>query len=323
MKAMTHNRYGDADVLALTEVDQPSPGEGEVLVDVRAAGCGPEVAHLVSGTPYLVRLGTGPRAPRQPVPGRDVAGTVAAVGPGVTGFAVGDEVFGTASTGSFAEQAVCAVKRLAHKPSELSWAEAAALPISAGTALQALRAGRVRAGSRVLVVGAAGGVGAYAVQLAVAQGATVTGVCSAGKAELVRSLGANEVLDYAREEVDRDGAVYDAVIDTAGNRKLSLLKRAVAPGGSLIVVGGDGAPGRLLGGFQRGMLSPVYGLVARRRMVGLMSTEKAEVYDELAGYVTAGALRPHVSATYPLADAADAVRAVSTGHTAGKLVVTV
>ena len=324
MKAITQQEYGDAGVLRLTDIDAPAaPGKGEVLVDVRAVGVGPETIHIVAGDPLMVRLGTGIRRPRKKVPGRDVAGVVVAVGPDVEGFAVGDEVLGTSISGSFAEQALCLAKRLAHKPSDVSWVDAAALPISGGTALDAVEAGRIGEGARVLVIGAGGGVGAYAVQLAALRGATVTGVCSAGKADLVRSLGATDVIDYRVDEVDRDGAVYDVVLDCAGNRPLSVLKRAVAEGGSLIVVGGDAGKGALLGGFQRGMLSPVYGLFARRRMVGLMSTEKSSSYAELSRLVAEGSLRVVLDRTYPLADAAEAVRHVAGGHNAGKTVVTI
>lgn len=323
MKAITQQEYGNADVLSLNDIEPPSPGKGEVLVDVRAVGVGPETVHLVAGEPRMVRLGTGLTRPRQKVPARDVAGVVAALGPEVQGFAVGDEVLGTSISGSFAEQAVCKASRLAHKPADVPWVDAAALPISAGTALDAVNAGRIGEGTRVLVIGAGGGVGAYAVQLAALRGATVTGVCSAGKADLVRSLGASDVIDYRVDEVDRDGEAYDVVLDCAGNRPLKVLRRALAEGGSLIVVGGDSGKGKILGGFQRGILSPVYGLFARRRMVGLMSTEKSASYAELSSLVADGSLRVVVDRTYPLADAAEAVRHVAGGHNAGKTVVTI
>lgn len=324
MRAVTQDRYGDADVLTLRAIDRPIVGDGEVLVTVRAAGCGPDVMHVMTGKPFFARTMLGLTKPKQRVAGRDVAGTVAAVGDGVTGFAVGDEVFGTSTSGSFAEYAVCPASRVAHKPAALSFEEAAAVPVSGGTALQALQRAGVREGSRVLVIGAGGGVGAFATQLAVAMGATVTGVCSEGKADLVRSLGATDVLDYARQEIDRDGAVYDAIIDTAGNRAVSLLRTALKPGGTLVIVGGESAGGALLGGFQRALLLPLRNPFAGdHTLIGLISTEDAATYEELARYADAGQLRPHVGATYPLEKAADAVRAVSTGHTAGKIVVTV
>ncbi len=324
MRAVTQDRYGDADVLALRAIDRPIVGDGEVLVTVRAAGCGPDVMHVMTGKPLFARTMLGFTKPKQRVAGRDVAGTVAAVGDGVSGFAVGDEVFGTSTSGSFAEYAVCPASQLAHKPAALSFAEAAAVPVSGGTALQALQKAGVRDGSRVLVIGAGGGVGAFATQLAVAMGATVTGVCSEGKLDLVRSLGATDVIDYAREEIDRDGAVYDAIIDTAGNRTVSLLRTALKPGGTLVIVGGESAGGALLGGFQRALLLPLRNPFAgNHTLIGLISTEDVATYEELARYADAGRLRPHVGATYPLEQAADAVRAVSTGHTTGKIVVTV
>lgn len=324
MRAVTQDRYGDADVLALRAIDRPMVGDGEVLVAVRAAGCGPDVMHVMTGRPLFARTMLGFSKPKQQVAGRDVAGVVAAVGDGVTGFAVGDEVYGASTSGSFADYAVVPAAKLAHKPAALSFVEAAAVPVSGGTALQGLQKAGVGAGSRVLVIGAGGGVGSFATQLAVALGATVTGVCSAAKADLVRSLGATDVLDYRRDEIDRDGAVYDAIIDTAGNRPISLLRKALKPGGTLVVVGGESAGGPLLGGFERALLLPLRNPFARNHtLIGLISTEDAATYEQLAQYADAGQLRPHVGATYPLEQAADAVRAVSTGHTEGKIVVTV
>ncbi len=324
MLAATQDRYGDADVLSVRAIERPVVGDGEVLIAVRAAGCGPDVMHVMTGKPLFARTMLGLTKPKQSVAGRDVAGTVVAVGDGVTGFAVGDEVYGAATSGSFAEYAVAPVTRLAHKPAALSFDEAAGVPVSGGTALQALEKAGVGQGSRVLVIGAGGGVGSFAVQIAVAMGAIVTGVSSAAKASLVRELGASEVIDYAREEVDRDGAVYDAIIDTAGNRKVSLLRTALKPGGTLVIIGGESAGGALLGGFQRALLLPLRNPFARNHtLIGLISTENAESYVELARLADAGQLKAIVGATYPLAEAADAVRAVSTGHATGKVVVTV
>lgn len=324
MKAITQPRYGDADVLVLATIDRPILGDGEVLVEVRAAGCGPDVMHVMTGKPYFARTMLGFTRPKQTVAGRDVAGVVAATGSGVTGFAVGDEVYGASTSGSFAEYAVVPAGKLAHKPASASFVEAAAVPVSGGTALEGLQKAGVGTGSRVLVIGAGGGVGSFAVQIAVALGATVTGMCSAGKSDLVRSLGATEILDYAVDEVDRDGAVYDAIIDTAGNRPVSLLRKALRPGGTLVIVGGESAGGPMLGGFQRALLLPLRSPFVRgHRLIGLISTEETASYEELARLIDAGKVRPHVSATYPLAEAADAVRAIASKHTAGKLVITV
>jgi NADPH:quinone reductase-like Zn-dependent oxidoreductase len=321
MKAITQTTYGDADVLELTDIPRPTPGAGEVLVEVRAAGCGPDVWHIMTGTPYFGRPMMGWSKPKWAARGRDVAGVVAEVGAGVTQFSVGDEVYGACTSGSFAEYAVAPATKLARKPSSLTFVEAAAVPVSAGTALQGLQKAGVGAGSRVLVIGAAGGVGSFAVQIAVALGATVTGVCSAGKAELVRSLGASDVLDYAREEIDRDGAVYDAIIDTAGNRSVALLRTALKPEGALVIVGGETGGGPFFGGFERQLLLGLRSPFVKQRLIGLISTEETATYDELTRMIDAGQVRPSVGQVYPLARAADAVREIATHHTTGKLVV--
>jgi NADPH:quinone reductase-like Zn-dependent oxidoreductase len=221
MKAIAQDRYGDAGVLALHDIDSPKPGAGEVLVQVRAAGADPGVWHLMTGVPYLIRvLGFGFRRPKVPVRGLALAGIVTKTGQGVTRFRPGDEVFGTCRTGSFAEYAVAREDRLAAKPPTLTFEQAAALPVSAVTALQAVRdqAG-VKAGQRVLITGAGGGIGTFAVQLAKERGATVTGVCGPAKADLVRSIGADDIIDYTRTEIDVHGTRYDVVIDSAGNRR--------------------------------------------------------------------------------------------------------
>jgi NADPH:quinone reductase-like Zn-dependent oxidoreductase len=227
MKAIVQDVYGSAGVLRLRDIARPSIGDGEVLVQVRAAGVDPGVWHLMTGEPYLVRaMGFGLRKPKVGVRGRDVAGVVAAAGTRVTRFGPGDEVYGTCQSGSFAEYAAAPQERLAAKPGSISFEQAAVVPISGVTALQGVRdCGRVQPGQQVMVIGAAGGVGSFAVQIAKAFGARVTGVCSAPKAGLVRSLGADDVIDYTHDEIDCTGARYDVVIDTAGNRPLSLLRR--------------------------------------------------------------------------------------------------
>jgi NADPH:quinone reductase-like Zn-dependent oxidoreductase len=323
MKAITQEKYGASDVLSLNDVERPVPGEGEVLLEVRAAGCGPDVWHVTNGLPLFARpmLG-GLRAPKPATPGRDVAGIVVEVGPGVTKVAVGDEVYGTCRTGSFAEYAVAPEATLAPKPVALSWPEAAAVPISGGTALQGLQAAKVGPGSRVMVIGAGGGVGSFAVQIAVALGATVTAVCSAAKADLARELGASDVLDYATQEVDRDGPVYDVIIDTAGNRRLSLLRRALTPTGVLVLVGGDQHGGRIMGGFQRQLLAGVRSIGAKQKMIGLIAKEQRSTLLELRALIDAGEVTPRVGRTYSLTDAPQAVHDVGTAHSTGKLVVT-
>jgi NADPH:quinone reductase-like Zn-dependent oxidoreductase len=325
MKAIVQDAYGSADALTLRDVDRPAIGADDVLVQVRAAAIDRGVWILMTGKPYLVRaMGFGMRRPKVPVRGRDVAGVVVAVGAGVTRFRPDDEVYGTCETGSFAEYAAAPQKQLAPKPAGISFEEAAAVPVSGETALQAVRDGGVRPGQRVMVIGAAGGVGSYAVQIAKAAGATVTGVCSPGKAGLVRSLGADDVIDYTREDVDRDGARYDVVIDIGGNRPLSLLRRAMTPRGTLVLVGGKPEKGGLLGGFGRQMFSaPVVSLFVGQRLRGLTAKERAEDLEELTRLIESGAVRPAVDRAYPLAEAADAMRHFAEGRAAGKVVVTV
>jgi NADPH:quinone reductase-like Zn-dependent oxidoreductase len=256
-KAIVQDRYGSPDVLELKEIERPSVGEQDVLVRVHAAGVEQGVWHLMAGLPYLVRvMGFGLRAPKIPVRGMDVAGVVEAVGGSVTGLRPGDEVFGTCD-GSFAEYARTEEERLAPKPANLSFEQAAAVPISGCTALQGLRdSGELRAGQRALIVGAGGGVGTFAIQLARAFGAEVTGVCSTAKLDLVRSLGADAVIDYTREDFTEGGEQYDLILDTAGRRKLSDLRRALTRRGTLVIVGGWGASSARLPGLPRSRSSP-------------------------------------------------------------------
>ena len=240
----------------------------------------------------------------------------------MTGFRPGDAVYGTCESGSFAEFAAASAERLAPKPAGLTFEQAAVVPISGMTALQAVRdSGRVRPGQQVLVIGAAGGVGSFAVQIAKAGGARVTGVCGPAKAGLVRSLGADDVIDYTREEVDRDGPRYDVVIDTAGNRPVSLLRRAMTPHGVLVIVGGERGRGRLLGGFQRQLSAPLVSLFSRQRIVGLIARERAADLETLTGLIESGAVTPVIDRAYALAEAPDAIRYLSAGHAAGKVVV--
>jgi NADPH:quinone reductase-like Zn-dependent oxidoreductase len=325
MKAIVQDMYGSADVLELRDIDRPAIGDDEVLVKVRAAGVDPGVWHLMTGEPYLLRImGFGLSKPKVAVRGRDVAGVVVAVGARVTRFRPGDEVYGTCETGSFAEYAAAPQGRLAPKPANVSFEQAAAVPISGVTALQGVRdCGRVQAGQRVMVIGAAGGVGSFAVQIAKAFGAHVTGVCSTSKADLVRSLGADDVIDYTCDEIDRDGARYDVVIDTAGNRPLSLLRRAMTPRGALVLVGGEHGGGPVLGGFDRQLRAPLVSMFTHRRLRALMARERAEDLDAMTRLIESGAVTPVIDRTYALVDAPDAIRYLAEGHAAGKVVVTV
>lgn len=322
MQAIVQDTYGSADVLRLDDIDAPEPGDGEVLLRVRAAGVDRGTWHLMVGEPYIARLALGLRRPRNPVLGRDVAGVVEKVGSGVTGFAVGDEVFGIAKA-TFAELAVAPVKKLVHKPEGLAPEQAAAVPISGLTALQAVRdVGKVHAGQSVLVIGAAGGVGTYAVQIAKAAGAQVTGVCSTSKLDLVRSIGADHVVDYTRDDIVDLGERYDVVIDIAGNRPLRRLRRVLAPKGTLVIVGGEGG-GRWIGGIQRNLWASLWSPFIGQRMRAFLSRERREDIEVLAEMITAGTVTPVVERTFPLADAAEAIRHLEAGHVRGKVVVTV
>jgi NADPH:quinone reductase-like Zn-dependent oxidoreductase len=323
MKAVAQDRYGDADVLALREIQAPVTGDDEVLIRVRAAGVDPGVWHLMTGRPYLVRvMGFGPRAPKVRVRGRDVAGTVETVGRGVRQFKPGDDVYGTVE-GSFAEFACASATRFAAKPGNLTFEQAAAVPISGMTALVAVRdQGKVQPGQRVLVVGAGGGVGSFAVQLAKAMGAHVTGVCSSSKAELVRRIGADDVIDYTREDFTDGERQFDLIIDTAGRRPLSRLRRALAADGVLVMVGGEGG-GRWLGGFQRQLGAPFRSIGRQQQLIGLMYRETQDLLLSLADLIEAGKVTPIIDRTYPLSQAAEAIRYLEQGHAAGKLVLTV
>jgi NADPH:quinone reductase-like Zn-dependent oxidoreductase len=323
MKAVVQDVYGSADVLQLRDIPTPVPADGEVLIRVRAAGVDQGVWHLMTGMPYLVRLfGYGLKKPKVPVRGREVAGVVEAVGAGVTRFRSGDEVFGTCE-GSFAEF-VCAKEDLvALKPANLTFEETAAAPISAVTALQAVRdAGQVAAGQKVLVIGAGGGVGSFAVQLAKVFGAEVSGVCSTGKMDLVRSLGADHVIDYTHDDFSRAGLLYDVILDTAGNRPLSVSRKALAPRGTLVIVGGEGG-GKLTGGFERSLGAPLASLFSGQKFKGLVSTENHRDLDALTSMIEAGSVKPSIDKVYPLAEAPAAVAYLHEGRVRGKVVVSI
>jgi len=323
MKAIVQDVYGSADVLELRDIDPPVIGPDEVLLQVHAAGVEPGVWHLMTGLPYLVRvMGYGLTKPKYPVRGRDVAGRVEAVGANVTRFQTGDEVFGTCE-GSFAEYAAAREDKLALKPANLTFEEAAVIPISGMTALQASRdKGRVKPGDKVLIIGAGGGVGTFAVQLAKSFGAEVTGVCSTSKVDMVESIGADHVIDYTREDFSDRPDRYDLIIDTAGNRSLSRLRRSLASDGTLVIVGGEegGAwvgPADLI--VPAALLSPF----VKQRLLPLMATERREDLQVLAEMAGAGKFTPALDRTYPLVEAPDAVRYVGEGHARGKVVVTI
>ncbi|WP_431278200.1 NAD(P)-dependent alcohol dehydrogenase [Leifsonia poae] len=319
MRAIRQHRYGSYDVLEQAELSIPKPAPNEVLIRVRAAGVDAGTWHLLTGRPLLMRLmGFGMRGPKQPVRGLAYAGRVESVGGEVTTFQPGDDVFGSAEA-SFAEYLVAAEPEVVRMPAELGYEKAAALPISGVTALQAVRAAGVQAGQRVLVIGAAGGVGSYAVQLAVGLGASVTGVCSGAKAGLVRELGAAAVIDYTVEDVTTGTERWDAIIDTAGNRRLSRLRRILTPEGRLVLVGGESG-GSLLGGMGRVVLAGILNPFTKQALLGLISKENAADLAELGRLVEAGSLDPAIDTVYPLAQAADAIRHLAEGRARGKVV---
>jgi NADPH:quinone reductase-like Zn-dependent oxidoreductase len=323
MKAIIQDTYGSEEVLELRDIEDPMVGEKDVLVQVRAAGAGPDQWHIMAGQPYFARLMLGFRRPRERVRGWDVAGTVEAVGADVTAYRPGDEVMGVAP-GSFAEFAIAKPDKLVRKPARLSFEEAAAAPVSGVTALQALRdKAKVRPGQTVLVIGAGGGVGTFAVQIAKAFGAEVTGVASASKLDLVGSIGADDVIDYAREDFTDGSRTWDVIVDTAGRRPLRRLRRALTGKGTLVVVGGDGG-GRWTGGFFRGMLrGPLLSLFVGQRLGGLSSKENQEDLRALAELVEAGTVSPVVGRTYSLGETPEAIRDIASGHARGKLVIAV
>jgi NADPH:quinone reductase-like Zn-dependent oxidoreductase len=324
MKAVVQTRYSPApeDLFRVAHIDRPTIGDGEVLVRVHAAGVDRGTWHIMAGQPYPIRLaGFGLRRPKYANPGRSLAGTVEAVGTGASGFAPGDEVYGTCNL-SFAEYATARTDQLAPKPANLTFEQAAAAPISAVTALQGLRdRGRVRPGHKVLIVGASGGVGTFAVQIAKAFGAEVTGVCSTSKMDLVRSLGADHVIDYTAEDVD-GGQRYDVVLDTGGHRSLRRLRRTLTPRGTLVIVGSETA-GRWLGGFDRTIRAMLLSPFVSQKLAPLASSENTADLIVLTGLVESGQVAPVVDRTYPLEEAAAAIRHMLDGKARGKLVVSV
>ncbi|QRK08441.1 NAD(P)-dependent alcohol dehydrogenase [Archangium violaceum] len=321
MKAIVQDTYGSSDVLHLRDIDKPVVGERQVLLRVHAASLHIGDWHLMTGMPYLLRLGFGLRGPRMSVRGMDVSGRVEAVGKGVTRFQPGDEVFGTCD-GALAEYACAREDRLLHKPSNLTFEQAAAVPTSAITALQALRdQGKVRPGQKVLIIGAAGGVGLFAVQLAKAFGAHVTGVCSTSKVELVRSLGADDVIDYTRQDFAEMGQRYELILDTAGNRELSLLRRALTPRGTLVIVGGEGG-GRWFGGIDRQLRALMLAPFVSHKLRMLASVARKEDLEVLKELIEAGKVMPIIDRKYPLSEGREAVRHLESGRARGKIVVT-
>jgi NADPH:quinone reductase-like Zn-dependent oxidoreductase len=321
MKAIVQERYGPPEVLHLADIALPSPGDDEVLIRVHAAGVDAGVWHLTAGLPYLVRvMGFGLRRPRERVRG-DVAGVVEAVGSRVVKFSPGDAVFGVAR-GAFAEHAVAEQDKVLPKPAHLSFEQAAVVPISAMTALQAVReVGGVLPGQRVLVIGAAGGVGTFAVQMAVADGAIVTGVCSTSKIDLVQSLGAKYVIDYTRDDFADTGQAYDVILDLAGNRSISHLRLALAPHGTLVIVGGEGGS-RLLGGMTRQLRAVVLSPFVHQNLKTFVNNERPEQLAAFQDLLERRKIAPVIDREFTLDEVPDAIRYQRQGKARGKVVVT-
>src|SRR5688500_557099 len=323
MKAIIQDTYGSPDVLELRDIDKPEIGDDEVLVHVHAAGVGRDVWHVMTGLPYPIRLaGYGFRVPKNPVIGSDMAGVVEAVRTNVRRFQPRDEVFGIGK-GSYAEYVRAREDKLAHKPVNLTFEQAAVVAIMGSTALQALRDhGKVRSGQEVLIIGASGGVGTYAVQIAKAFGAYVTGVCSTQKVEMVRSIGADHVIDYTREDFAEGDQRYDVILDIGGNSSLAHPNAALASTGTLVIVGGEGG-GRWLGGTDRQlramMLSPFVG----QKLGTFINKENHEDMIVLKELIESGKVTPIIDRSYPLSEVPEAIRYLEEGYARGKVVISV
>ena len=322
MRAIVQRAYGDADVLHPERIARPTVAPDEVLIEVKAAGLDRGTWHLMAGLPYAVRPMFGLRRPRDPVPGLDGAGVVVAVGDDVTRFRPGDEVFGI-TRGSFAEYATAKETKIAHRPTGVSFEASAVVPVSGLAALQAVRdQAAVQPGQHVLVLGASGGVGSYAVQIAKALGAEVTGVASAAKLDLVRGLGADHVIDYTTAD-PVDGRVrYDAILDIGGNTPLRALRRALAPTGTLVIVGGEDG-GRWIGGTDRQLRAMLWSPFLGQRLTTFVSKETADDLAPLREMIEAGTVVPAVDRVYPLDEVPEAMRHLVEGTARGKIAITV
>lgn len=322
MRAAVQRRYGPPSVIESTEVGIPLPGRGDVLVQVSAASVHLGDYFVMTGEPYIVRLAFGLRRPRTGIPGRDLAGVVASVGKDVTGLRPGERVFGWSTAGTLAEYACVPAENLVPVPTNLSVAQAAAVPTSGITALQALRdVANLQPGQTVLVTGASGGVGSFAVQIAKAFGAEVTGVCGTSSIELVRSLGADQIVDYTRTDFTRTGTRYDVILDNVEAQRLAAVRLALTPTGTLIPNSGRG--GRWIGPLGRIARARVLSGFTRQHLKPFTSFAKRQDLLTLASLLTTGQVTPAIDRTYPLDEAADALRYVAAGHTRGKVVITV
>ncbi|HEV7741731.1 MAG TPA: NAD(P)-dependent alcohol dehydrogenase [Pseudolysinimonas sp.] len=320
MKAIIRTEYGSPDVLESVDIERPVPGKREVLVRVEAAGVDIGVWHLMTGLPTMARIALGARRPRLPGLGTELAGVVEAVGTDVTRFRIGDSVFGT-GRGAFAEYAIASEDKLTTRPAGVTAQQAAASAVSGVTAVQALDAGRVATGQRVLVLGASGGVGSFVVQIAKALGAHVTGVASTSKLDSVRALGADEVIDYTSTDATDGSQRYDVIVDMGGNRPLAVLRRALGPHGRAVIVGGEEGGGRVLGGFQRSMFAGLASGLGRQRVVGIVSLTMTADLVRVGELLASGTMTSRIDRAYPLAQTADAIRRLEARQVRGKLVI--
>ena len=325
MKAIVQDDYGTSDVLELRDIDKPDIEDDEVLVQVHAAGVDRGVWHLMTGLPYFLRLiipDLGLRAPKSPVPGSDVAGVVVAVGKDVTRFQPGNEVFGIGK-GSYAEYARVSEDKLAPKPANLSFEQAAVVPISGLSALQAVRdSGKVQSEQKVLIIGASGGVGTFAVQITKSFGADVTGVCGTTKVDLVRSLGADHVIDYTLEDFADGQQRYDVIIDTGGHSSLSRLRRALTPKGTVVIVGAE-TDQRWFGGFDRSIRAMLLSRFVDQQLIAFVNSENAEDLIAITELIEAGKVTPVTDRTFSLGDVPKAISYLEEGHARGKVAITV
>ena len=319
MKAIVHQQYGAPELLTCEDIPKPVPGDGEVLLRIHAASVNPLDWHSVRGLPYAMRIGNGLRTPKKSIPGVDVAGVVETVGKGATQCRPGDEVFGVCK-GACAEYACAKADRLVPKPARLTFEQAAAVPVAALTALQSLRdRGRVQRGQHVLIVGASGGVGTFAVQIAKALGAVVTGVCSTKNVELVRSIGAEDVIDYTQDDYTRSGRHYDLIVDMAGTHSLSECRRALTPHGTYVVVGAPS--GKWIAGPDRFLKALLLSVFVPQRIVPFITSANNADLVTLKDFLEAGQVTPVIDRSYGLSEVPQAIAYLEQGHARGKVVI--
>jgi NADPH:quinone reductase-like Zn-dependent oxidoreductase len=323
MKAIVQDRYGSPDVLELREIDKPVVEDDEVLVRVRAASANPADWHFMRGVPYIMRPQSGLGKPKSSVLGRDISGQVDAVGKDVTRFRPGDEVFANVEAGGFAEYTCVSEGLVAPKPANLTFERAAAVPLAALTAVQGLRdAGQVQPGQKVLIVGASGGVGTFAVQIAKSFGAEVTGVCRTRNVEMVRSLGADHVIDYTQEDFTESGQKYELIFQLAGTRSPSDCRRALTSKGTLVLSSGE-SDGRWIGPVARMIKAAVLSPFVSQKLGSFLAKPNQDDLQFLKELIEAGKVKPVIDRTYPLSEVPDAIRYLEEGHARGKVVITV